>query len=174
MWWHSFEIIIFHFGLIVVTSSVEFVVKHNIILLGVLSSQEFILGARNSEEDRCGSMTVRDLSELLFDEIEGRWWLCMCCLEEVWVFIVVMLLWHGDENLDLEGIEEEWIVRIQEYNGKYLDKILDDQILFWCLRGYDLFIYLGIIWIFSLILSISVVGWVICSDWLLLVLCSMD
>ena len=47
----SFEIILFHFGLIIVCSSVGFLVKHNIIVLGVLSSQEFVLGVILGEED---------------------------------------------------------------------------------------------------------------------------
>ena len=48
-------------------------VRHNIILSGVLSSQACVLGVRLGEEDECGSMTVSDQSELLFDEIEGCW-----------------------------------------------------------------------------------------------------
>ena len=74
------------------SSSVGFVVKHSIILSRVLSSQEFVLGVRLGEKDECGSMTVRYLLELLFDKIEGCSWLCMCCLEAVWVVIVVMML----------------------------------------------------------------------------------
>ena len=44
------------------SSSVGFVVKHNIIVSGILSSQEFVLGVRLGEEDECGSMTVSDQS----------------------------------------------------------------------------------------------------------------
>ena len=73
-------------------SSVGFAVKYNIILSGVLRSQEFVLGVRIGEQDRCGSMTVSDLLELLIDEIKGCWWLCVCCLEAVWVLIVEMML----------------------------------------------------------------------------------
>ena len=42
---------------------------------------------RTGEQD-----SVSDLLELLSDEIKGCWWLCMCCLEAVWVLIVEMML----------------------------------------------------------------------------------
>ena len=49
-----------------------------------------------------------------------------------------MMLWHGDKALELEGFEEELLVGIPGYNGQHLDKTLDDHILCWCLRGWNL------------------------------------
>lgn len=73
-------------------SSVGFVVKHNIIFSGVLSSNEFTLGVRLSEEYEYDSMTIWELSGLLFVEIESGWWCWMCLLEEICVVILVLML----------------------------------------------------------------------------------
>ena len=36
--------------------------------------------------------------------------------------------------MELQGIEEELLVRVPGYSEQYLDKALNDHIIFWCLR----------------------------------------
>ena len=91
-------------------------VRHNIILSGVLSSQECVLGVRLGEKDECGSMTVKDLAQLLFDDIEGCWWLCMCYLVAVWVVIVMMILLHGEVWSEVELIKN-YLLEYQDIVG---------------------------------------------------------
>ena len=46
-------------------------------------------------------------------------------------------------HLKLEGIEEEVLTGILGYSEQYFDKALDDHILFWCLKIWIYFLYLG-------------------------------
>ena len=65
------RITLFRFGLNVVSSLDELVVKNNIILSIVLSSIDFKLGVILGGEDGCDSMIDRELSELLVVDFEG-------------------------------------------------------------------------------------------------------
>ena len=49
----------------------------------------------------------------------------------------------GKKYLELEEVEEELRVGIAGYSVKYLDKSLDDHVLFWYLRGWNLCVCLG-------------------------------
>ena len=50
--------------------------------------------------------------------------------ESSWKVIVVMMQLHGEKGLEIEGVDEAFLVEISGYSGKYLDKALDDHILF--------------------------------------------
>lgn len=74
------------------------------------------------------------------------------------VVILMMVLWHGEKDLELDEIEEEVLVGIPGCGRQYLDKALEDHILFLYLRGWNLFLCFGIILISLSILIIGFVG----------------